>query len=253
MAVQWYFFYFTRNNSIIKCQIRVHFFLLKGTFWLTNTDDPSPKLIWISKCLLYFHYKNQECTYNIAHRMPVSVWSFYISILVVVLKRRLTVSISFLFFQDTCQLVTSYRMITRVQFMARGMNFSLSHHVQPGRGANPVFSPVSFFPSMWSCQNMKHTPHTCTLRGRFLHWLRRTINNISNIVSRVFSMSTLQKLCKVMPYTPLQGLMMDGIYKVTCMYNSWGKDRIHQKLCTFNKLLEHIHHLIQIQLSKIYF
>jgi hypothetical protein len=39
-------------------------------------------------------------------------------------------------------------------------------------------------------------------------------------------MSTLQKLCKVMPHTPLQGLMMDGIYKVTCMYNSWGMDRI---------------------------
>jgi hypothetical protein len=50
---------------------------------------------------------------------------FYISILVVVLKRQLTVSISFLCFQDSCQLLTSYGMITRVQFMAKARNFLL--------------------------------------------------------------------------------------------------------------------------------
>jgi hypothetical protein len=71
---------------------------------------------------------------------------FCISILVVVLNRQLTVSISFLCFQDTCEMVTSYGMITSFQFMARGMHFSLSHHVQPVRGTNLVFSPVSVFP-----------------------------------------------------------------------------------------------------------
>jgi hypothetical protein len=45
--------------------------------------------------------------------------------------------------------------------------FSLSHHVQPGRGDNPAFSPVSLFPWTWSCQNMKLTPHSCPLRRGF--------------------------------------------------------------------------------------
>jgi hypothetical protein len=154
---------------------------LRATFWLTNTDDPSTKLIRISKCLLYFNFKNQECAYNIAHWMPVTE-VLCISILVVVLKRQLTVSISFLCFQDTCQLMNSYGMITRVLFMARGMNFFSSHHVQPGHGANPVFSPGSFFPSTWSCQNIKHTSHHFPLMRKILHWFRCTINNISNIV-----------------------------------------------------------------------
>jgi hypothetical protein len=45
----------------------VFFLSLRATFLLTNMDDPSPKLIRISECLLYFNFKNQECAYNIAH------------------------------------------------------------------------------------------------------------------------------------------------------------------------------------------
>jgi hypothetical protein len=62
-------FIFIRNNSIIKCPIHLCFFSLsvRATFSLINTDDPSPKLIRISECLLYFNFKNQKCAYNIAH------------------------------------------------------------------------------------------------------------------------------------------------------------------------------------------
>jgi hypothetical protein len=139
------------------------------------------------------------------------------SILVVILKRQLTVTISFLCFQDTCELVSSYGKITSVQFRARGMHFCLSHHVQPVRGANPVFSPVSLFPWKWNFQNMKHTPHPYQLRRRFLHWFRCAINNISKIILTAFIITILQKQCKVMPHTALQGLMMAFTKSLACI------------------------------------
>jgi hypothetical protein len=157
------------------------------------------------------------------------LWLFQVftfSILVVVLKRQLTSRISFLCFHHTCHLVASYGMITRVHFMARGMHFSLSYHVQPGRGANPVFSPVSFFPWTWSCQNMKLTAHSFPLRRRFLRWFWCTIDNIWNIVLTAFSITIFQKLCTVMPHA-----LNDDIHKVTFKYNFWGEDRISHKVC----------------------
>jgi hypothetical protein len=82
-----------------------------------------------------------------------------------------------------------------------------------------VFSPVSLFPWKWSFQNMKHTPHPYQLRRRFLrvHWFRCAINNKSNIILTAFSITMLQKLCKVMPHTALQGLMMAFTKSLACI------------------------------------
>jgi hypothetical protein len=147
---------------------------------------------------------------------------FCISILVVVLKGQL--------------LWASHFCVSGIPFhwwptmgWSQGFNswhFSLSHHVQPVMGANPVFSPVNFFPWTWSCQNMKLTPHYCPLRRRFLHSFWCTINNISNIILTAFSMTILQNLRTVMPHS-----INNDNHKVTFKYNFWMKDRIGHKLC----------------------
>jgi hypothetical protein len=64
---------------------------------------------------------------------------------------------------------------------------------------------------------MKLTPHYCPLMRMFLHLFTCTINNISNIDWTAFSTTTLQKLCKVMPHTALQGLMTACTKSLACI------------------------------------
>jgi hypothetical protein len=192
MAVQWHFFFF-----------------LRATFLLNNTDDPSPKLIRISECLLYFNFKNQECAYNIAHWMPVTVWSF------LHLKIGRSSQENSLWASHFCgsRIAVNWWPAMRC---SQGFNswqrygFSLSHHVQSGRGSIQCPSHWISFPE---CEAEFYP-----IRRRFLNWFRCTINNVSSIVWTTFSITTLQKLCKVMPHNALLELMMKFTKSMACIH-----------------------------------